>query len=192
MNIFLTGASGFVGRNVLDYLRLHVADARVTCLLRDPAKLSDCEGAKNITLLPGDLLRPESYKEALKDADVVIHAAALVSLRNGPEFYAANVEATQRLLEAASNAKDLSRFVFVGSISSFEREPGRKITGPVTEESKPYPATDYGKSKLEAEKRVMKSGLPYAIVRPSYIYGPYPRVKGSMDRMVYEVRAGKP
>lgn len=191
MNIFVTGASGFVGHNVLDYLRTQVADAKITCLLREPKKLSEYAGAKNIALVHGDLLKPETYRDTLKDAHVIIHAAALVSLRNGPEFYTANVEATHKLLDAAQGASGLSRFVFVGSISSFEREPGQKITGPVTEVSIPYPATDYGKSKLEAERLVRESGLPYTIVRPSYIYGPHPRVKGSMDRLIDDVREGK-
>lgn len=38
----------------------------------------------------------------------------------------------------------------------------------------------------------MASGLPYTILRPAYIYGPYPRVQSSMDRLVYDIRDEKP
>src|SRR5690606_22586915 len=100
----------------------------------------------------------------------------------------ANTDATQSLINALKHSVRLKRLVFLSSISAFDRPLGQPAIGLLTEESIPHPNTDYGKSKLEAEKRVEQSDLPYAILRPSYIYGPYPRINSSMDRLIRNVR----
>ena len=193
MRVFLTGATGFVGRNVLQWLLENVPDARIECLVRSWEKAALLPEDPRVKIIYGDLLKPETYKRDLVDEEIVIHTAALVSLRNGPEFYEANVEATRNLLNISAQRKALKRFVFVGSISSYEHSPEEKnISEPLTENAVPFPSTDYGKSKLQAQHMVATSGLPYSVMIPSYIYGPYPRLKSSMDRIIYDVRDGKP
>jgi nucleoside-diphosphate-sugar epimerase len=194
MSIFVTGATGFVGRNFLEWLMREVPDVQFTCLVRDPAKAQrqwahmPQFGNGRIQWLQGDLLEPGSYAKAAEQAEWVFHIAALVSLRNGPEFYQANTDATQTLVTSLKHSARLKRLVFVSSISAFDRPLDQPALGPLTEESIPHPNTDYGKSKLEAERRVQQSGLPYTILRPPYIYGPYPRVNSSMDRLIRNVR----
>jgi nucleoside-diphosphate-sugar epimerase len=61
----------------------------------------------------------------------------------------------------------------------------------LTETDPPNPRTDYGTSKLQGEEALIDSGLPYSILRPAYIYGPYPRIGSSMDRAVHDVRQGR-
>ena len=197
MKVFLTGATGFVGRNFLDWLVRHEPDTQIDCLVRDPQKAQaqwqnmPQNINKRINWIAGDLLQPETYRSQLKQAERVVHAAALVSLRNGPEFYRMNTYATQNLLNALSGSDKLQRLVFVGSISAIDRPMDQPAIGPLTEESPPHPNTDYGKSKLMAEELVVKSGLPFAILRPAYIYGPFPRINSSMDRLIHHMTAGK-
>lgn len=194
MKVFLTGATGFVGRNFLDWLVRNEPDVQIDCLVRDPQKAKDQwkDTPANVNWIAGDLLEPETYQTALQQAEVVVHAAALVSLRNGPEFYRMNTDATQNLLSTLSSSDRLKRMVFVGSISAIDRPMDQPAIGPLTEESPPHPNTDYGKSKLMAEELVIESGLPYAILRPAYIFGPFPRINSSMDRLIHNMADGKP
>jgi dihydroflavonol-4-reductase len=193
MRVFLTGATGFVGRNFLTWLVREQPDVSITCLVRDPAKAAAQwpESPRAISWLAGDLLRPDTYRAALAEAELVFHAAALVSLKNGPEFYTMNTDATRCLVEALVPSTALRRLIFIGSISAVDRPLNTMAVGPLTEASVPHPNTDYGKSKLMAERLIVESGLPYAILRPSYIYGPYPRVNSSMDRLIHDVATGK-
>lgn len=192
MNILITGASGFVGQNMVAYLLKHQPAANIQCLLRDPHKTGWFTGHRQLSLLHGDLLSPETYRAALLDADIVLHMAALVGLRDGEEFYRFNTEATRLSVQTLQASTRLKRLVFVSSISAVDRPLGLKAEGPMDETTVPCPNTDYGKSKLAAEQLIQESGLPYTILRPSYIYGPYPRRASSMDRIVYDVRDQKP
>jgi nucleoside-diphosphate-sugar epimerase len=192
MNIFLTGATGFVGRNYLHWVRRHQPQAQITCLVRDPQKAAAQwpDQPRQIRWLAGDLLQPHTYQAALQAADWVLHAAALVSLRNGPEFYEQNTEATRQLLAVLATSDRLQRMIHVSSISAIDRPPNQPALGPLTDESPSQPNTDYGHSKWQAEEAVRASGLPYVILRPAYIYGPYPRPHSSMDKLIRHVAAG--
>lgn len=192
MRVFLTGATGFVGRNYLEWMLRHQPEAKITCLVRNPDKAAAQwpSSPPQLHWLAGDLLHPETYQLAIQSANIVVHAAALVSLRNGPEFYAQNTEATTSLLSTLANSNQLQRLVFVGSISAIDRPPGLPAVGPLTEESVPHPNTDYGRSKWQAEETIRASGLPYTIMRPAYIYGSHPRANSSMDRLVQNLIQG--
>lgn len=193
MNIFITGATGFVGRNLLTYLTDTQPEAEITCLVRsrDKALAQWPQTPRNVRWLEGDLLAPASYRTAAGEADLVFHTAALVGLRNGAEFYAQNTQATRHLVEALRGSERLSRLVFTGSISAVDRPWDQRATGPLTEQSPCQPRTDYGKSKLQAEKLIIESGLPYTVMIPAYIYGPHPRPNSSMDRLIRDMLAGK-
>lgn len=194
MKIFLTGGTGFVGRNFLEWLGYHQPDAEIICLVRDLKKVQaqQSQGPKTTQWIQGDLLEPDTYQHALQEVQAVFHAAALVSLKNGPEFYRLNTEATRKLIIALGQAEALQRLVFISSISAIDRPLDIPATTPLDETSDPHPNTDYGKSKLLAEEVVAYSGLPYTILRPAYIYGPHPRQNSSMDRLVRHIIARQP
>jgi nucleoside-diphosphate-sugar epimerase len=193
MTIWMTGATGFLGRNLLACLLKRYPDQAITCLVRDPVKAKNQwpEMPANVRWLAGDLLAPETYQDSLGQAERVFHVAALVGLRNGPEFYRQNTEATRQLAEALKGSDRLERLVFVSSISAIDRPLDIPAIEALTELSVPQPHTDYGKSKLQAEKLIQMSGLPYTIMIPAYIYGPYPRPHSSMDRLIRDMLAGK-
>jgi uncharacterized protein YbjT (DUF2867 family) len=69
VNIFLTGATGFIGRNLA--LRLSEDGHRVTCLVRDPGRASWMSGSRNLRPLRGDLLDQAVLRSGVERADVV-------------------------------------------------------------------------------------------------------------------------
>lgn len=193
MRIFVTGATGFVGKNLLNFLMGTQPEAKITCLVRDvqKAKAQWPDLPANVQWLPGDLLQPQTYQSTIQNAELVFHTAALVSLRNGPEFYTQNTDATRHLVEALQTSPHLKRLLHVGSISAVDRDWHQPALAPLSDFSPCQPNTDYGKSKLQAEQCVMNSGLPYTVLIPAYIYGPYARPNSSMDRLIRDMAAGK-
>jgi len=149
-NIFVTGATGFLGRRLLP--RLADFD-RVVCLARCPPADTP---QKNIEWLPGDLGDPAHLPDALRGCDAVLHLAALTGKARAEEYARVNVGGTQALLDAARSA-GVPRFLHVSSVAvKFPDKSG-------------YP---YGQSKETAENLVRACGMPHAIVRPAIILGP--------------------
>ncbi len=103
--------------------------------------------------------------------NVLFHLAAQASVPRSvadPERdRAVNVDGTARIL-AAGIAAGARRFVFVSSGGAIYGETRRAAT----ERSRVDPKSPYGRHKLEAERLVMRSGMAFAVARPSNIYGP--------------------
>lgn len=156
MRVFVTGATGFLGRHLLDLLDDSRCELAV-CLVRDPAKLAGKSRATTyVKAVPGDLLEPEKYTPELRGVDVVCHLAALTGKASAEEMERVNVDGTRVLLEAA-RAAGVKRFLHVSTVA---------VTFP---EKRHYP---YGRTKERAEEVVRSSDLDWAIVRPTIVLGP--------------------
>jgi len=160
MKIFLTGATGFIGKNLVSHLQKH----ELFCLVRSREKF---ESIKNGNVFPvyGDIR--EELPE-LPEADVIIHNAAVVRA-SSKAYYEVNTAGTAALLEKAKKLKTLKKFIF---ISSQAVSGPAALDKPALEGDEPRPVSDYGKSKAIAERMVRESGLPYIILRPAAVYGP--------------------
>lgn len=116
-------------------------------------------------------------EDALHDVDTVFHCAALSSAWGArAAFHAANVTATERLLEAARSA-GVARFVYASTPSIYiNGQPRLNVA-----EDAPLPArflTDYARTKFIAEELVRAAngpGFTTVSLRPRAIYGPYDR-----------------
>jgi nucleoside-diphosphate-sugar epimerase len=98
-----------------------------------------------------------------------LHLAGVTKALSIADYYTGNVRATENLARAIAASMRPIRFVHVSSLAAMG--PGADGT-PTSEDAEPHPVSDYGKSKLEAE-RVVRSILPDAvIVRPPGVYGP--------------------
>jgi nucleoside-diphosphate-sugar epimerase len=142
----------------------------VRCILRQGSNHSWLNGL-DIERIYGSYSDLELSEEAAKNVDITFHLAAASKARSMKEFRRINVEGTQNLVEAVSNTAPGSRFIFVSSQAA--SGPGTRDT-PVNEDSPPKPVSDYGRSKLEAE-RLFTEGNPdlsWMILRPCSIYGP--------------------
>lgn len=170
MKALVTGATGFVGSHIVDYLIEKGFD--INCTVRKTSNLRWLEG-KPVKTFVSSLGDKDSLAQAAREVDYVVHAAGLTGARNYEEFLRANRDGARNLLEATlENSPKLKRFIFVSSQTV--AGPAKSLDKPVTEDMPPNPLTSYGKSKLAAEKEVLKFAdkLPVTIVRPPAVFGP--------------------
>jgi nucleoside-diphosphate-sugar epimerase len=164
MNILVTGATGFIGRHLVGALSKTYS---VRCLARKSSDITPLKDL-NVEVAYGDLLLKESLGPALDGIDLVYHLAGEVYSRKKSDYYKGNVLATQNLLEACKE-KGIKRIIFLSSVGVYK--PTTKETL-LTEESECEPLTIYGKTKLEAERLIKKSNIPWIIIRAPVIFGP--------------------
>lgn len=169
----VTGASGFVGTNLVRRLRHDGYEVR--CLRRmDVVAAPPPPGTSSHAVRYDD---PRSLLEcrALDGADVVFHLAAATRATRASDFTAANVTPARHLLGALVARRLAPRFVLVSSQAA--AGPAAGLARPVTEEDAARPVEPYGASKLEAERVVRSFGdrVPFTIVRPSSVFGPHDR-----------------
>jgi nucleoside-diphosphate-sugar epimerase len=186
--IFLTGGTGLVGSHAAEEaLRL---GHRVRALVR-PASDTRWLDQWGVEKIVGDLADPEALRRGVVGADWVFNCAAKVGDWGTLEdFRALNVEAFRLLLDAAVAAR-VERFVHVSSLGVYE---ARDHFG--TDETTPPAAQSldaYTRSKVEAEELALRygeeKGLPIAIVRPGFIYGP--RDRTVLPKLVKALRSGR-
>ncbi len=166
----ITGATGFIGSHLADYLIAEGTDVRA--LIRPTSNLRWLKD-KPVELVQGDIRDAASLDRFLAGADEIYHIAGLVKARSEQEYFEANETSTRRMLEAAARvAPDIRRFLFVSSQTA--AGPAESPEAPVTEESPCRPITAYGRSKLAAEKLVasFNGSIPSTIVRPPAVFGP--------------------
>ena len=113
-------------------------------------------------------LRPHQF-------DYVVHAAGVTKCLNKADFRRINTEGTKNLVDALLDLQmPLKRFVFLSSLSVFGAIKEQLPYDEIREDDTPKPNTEYGRSKLEAERYIDSIGsrLPYIILRPTGVYGP--------------------
>lgn len=186
MKIFLTGATGFLGQCVAKTLQSQNHTVRV--LVR---KNSDKEKLEKLGLeaVIGNL---ENFSAAwLAGIDAVYHFAA-IRYEWGfswKEYKQSNIEGTEKLLQAAVKNK-VGRFIYC-STAFVHGYPKNTL---ITEVSPYAPSSLYAKSKLEAEKIVLRyaheQGLFSIIIRPSMVYGPED-THGMFMKLCRLIKSGK-
>lgn len=167
MTITLTGATGFVGQNLLEYL-----------------------SSKGYEVSALSLRGKWSYPD---NADAIIHLAGkahdTANTSADDEYYKVNRDLTIQLFDdfLASDTRD---FIYFSSVKAAADE----VPGVLTEEQVPAPKTAYGKSKLAAEEYLLGKQLPDGkrafIIRPCMIHGP--GNKGNLNLLFQLVQKGLP
>ena len=171
MRALVTGASGFIGSNLVD--RLLAEGVQVKCLVRSNTNLTWLS-KKSLTLVPGDLFDPSSLATAVEDADVVLHVAGATRAARRAEYFRGNLATTSNLLQACQEyGPQHQKFLFISSLAA----AGPSFGDPLTEDEEPRPVSAYGESKLAAERAVLEFGRtrPVIIIRPPAVYGPRDR-----------------
>ncbi len=177
MTCFVTGASGFIGANLARELvcRGH----RVKALVRAGGDLRALQGldCENVT---GDISQRDLLQQSLRGVDWCFHVAASYHLwlRDYKPMYAANVDGTRNVLEAAA-AAGCGRIVYTSTVGCIGLP--RSIHGSVTptDEATPVSASQmsnhYKRSKWQAEqvaRQLAAKGNPVIIVNPTAPIGP--------------------
>ena len=164
----VTGANGFVGSHLVDYLLKKNFEVR--CIVRKSSNLQWLEG-KDLKIYDCGLFDKNGLREAFKDINYIFHVAGVVKAKDEAGYFKGNVEATKVLLEVAEEMKDqIKKFVVVSS----QTVSGPASKGkPVTEETTPNPLTTYARSKLKQEQLSLsfKDKFPVTICRAPAIYG---------------------
>jgi UDP-glucose 4-epimerase len=177
--ILITGGAGNFGRTLAQAFKRQGHGLRILDLPSCDFSLFD--DWENTRIIPGDILDPGSLKEHLEGADWVFHLAAIlppVSETNREITFKVNVDGTRSLLDACASLSKVPKVVFASSISVYGDTTGEEgVIGP----DHPVKPTDwYAESKVEAEKILFTSGLPYvnlrisAIVIPAFLDPPEP------------------
>ncbi|MBD3426120.1 MAG: NAD-dependent epimerase/dehydratase family protein [Candidatus Omnitrophica bacterium] len=168
MKIVLTGATGFIGSNLLRALAEKGHD--VVSLVRSTSDVSLLEKMK-VPYEVTDILNADLLEELLKkiSPQAVYHCAAAVMDRDEDSLHRVNIESTRNICRACY-ANHIGKLIYLSSvavISGNEQVPLR--------DEMPYKASNpYGRSKIEAERTVMQfreKGLSVCVVRPCMVYG---------------------
>lgn len=185
IKIFITGASGTIGRAILEDIGERSLSLREIVALMRNKSLIDLPGIK---IVRGDICGlSEDIIRELEDTDVFVHLAALVHRpETSPELYEeVNDRATKKLVDTfrqVSRSK-IKQFIFISTVLVF----GNYKSEIYLEEDETNPDTPYGISKLEAEKYIKKSeesdpSFKYTVLRLTPVYGKGD--KGNVGKMI--------
>ena len=149
--ILVTGASGYIGRHVLNRLAGDGRPLRAMIRSRSSAHIPG-----GVEVVGADLTRPESLREAVSGIEVIVHCAAVTADRKEPRsgFYeAVNRVGTENLVSAAREAR-VRRLVVMSGLGTVEAPRGT-----------------YMASRRGLEYAVRSCGIPYVIFQPSVMFG---------------------
>jgi uncharacterized protein YbjT (DUF2867 family) len=151
MRVFLTGATGFVGRHVLTQL---LAEGHsVNALVRDPGRTTQPPRA-GVGYVQGDVVSGAGIDQCIQGCEGVIHLVGIIVEKGKNTFEAVHHLGTRHVVEAAQQ-RGIKRFVHMSAL-------GVRADG----------VARYQTSKWLGEEEVRRSGIPYCILRPSLIFGP--------------------
>ncbi|MGM8362791.1 NAD-dependent epimerase/dehydratase family protein [Flavobacterium sp. ARAG 55.4] len=168
MKILITGATGFVGTNLREYIK-------------------DSHEVESVSI------RYEKQQKIIINEDVIIHLAGkahdLKKVANPKDYYEANFELTKQLFDAFLQS-EVQVFIFMSTVKAVADE----IKGVLTEETIPNPKTHYGIAKRQAEQYILSKEMPEGkrvyILRPCMIHGP--GNKGNLNLLYQLVAKGLP
>ena len=150
MKVFLTGATGFVGRYMLG--RLLAEGHTVRALVRDPQKAGKLSQA-GLELVRGDVVEGTGLEEGMQGCDAVIHLVGIIVEKGGNTFERVHHLGTRNVVRAARSI-GIGRFIQMSALG-------------VRADAQ----TEYQDTKWKGEEQVRCSGIPYCILRPSLIFG---------------------
>lgn len=166
MKVLVTGATGFIGKNLVERLLEEGHD--VLCVTRK--EIPQGFFARNVENVVLDLQRIEALGAHMRGVDIVIHVAAQLGHYGIPYkyFYDVNYLATVKLAKLSIKYR-VKQFIFCSAPFVVG------LGGRNTKEDEPYAPKDaYSETKMLAELGVInvcEDRIPYTILRPSYVYG---------------------
>ena len=200
--IFITGAAGFIGSNVLEYLfnkypkyKFTVLDALTYAgnLKNFPPEIMNSPRFKFVY---GDITNAEAVNSLVAEADVVIHFAAEThvtrSIFDNKKFFETDVLGTHAIANAVyRNKKTIDRFIHISTCEVY----GAALTRKMDESHLLNPHSPYAAAKAGADRLVysyvITHDIPALILRPFNIYGPRQHLEKAIPRFITSAILGE-
>lgn len=164
--ILVTGASGYVGNNLVRHLVKQGKPVRAMVGNVEKAKLRLSDVESKIEIVQGDVTKPESLGKIMQGVDTVIHLVAIAIEKGNRTYEAINTQGTINMIEAAK-AAGIKRFINMSQNGASPDIPYRFL-----------------RSKGIAQAYVAKSGLDWSAVKPSLIWGPQDEFANVQARLI--------
>ena len=148
MKILITGATGIIGKKLIDFIVPFGHSISVLIKEEDRAKFQD----QRVVCVVGDLLNKNSLDKATVDMDVVVHMAGITHTNITKLYFSINTEGTKNLLESCKK-NNTKRFIYLSSRTASSDGGG------------------YAYSKLLAEQAVKNFFNEWVVLRPAEVYG---------------------
>jgi uncharacterized protein YbjT (DUF2867 family) len=175
VRIAITGANGFVGRNVIALLLGDEAPGDIRAIVRDPGRAAAELPNAALDIRRADVTDPGSLRGAFDGVDAVVHTVAIPTERHG-SFERVNAEGTRAVVREAERAA-VRKLVHVSAIGASAESP-----------------SPFLRTKGQGEAAVAASGLPHVVLRPSVLFGPgddfFPRLRFSLHFPVVPLPGG--
>jgi len=185
IKILITGAFGFVGRNISSMFNLNTGLYSLTAV--DLEQVSGTDYNDFYSWKELDRINWDGFQ-------IIIHLAGKAhdtSQTSDPnDYFRINLKLTEKIYSLFLNSS-IKKFIFFSSVKAVaDSVPGEELT----EDDEPRPHTPYGKSKLAAEEYLLSKNLDQDrklyILRPCMIHGPYN--KGNLNLLYRLVQKGIP
>ncbi len=152
--ILITGATGYIGRHLV--ARLVSQGERPRCLVRNIQSARRILPVDKVEFVQGDTTQPNALAAAVQGVDTIVHTAFMTADRkqsSGNQYEVTNVGGTTNLINAAKQA-GVKRIIELSGLGTRPDKPGSYMQG-----------------RYLSEKLLMDSGLAWAIIRPSVLFG---------------------
>lgn len=163
--IFVSGGTGFIGSHSVR--RLAKAGHKLRLLTYSGPGLAGGLSAEQAEYVSGSITRPDSLAGRMEGCDTAINFVGIIVETRGATFKRLHVEGVKNLLEEAKRA-GVKRFIHISALGTSDE-----------------PASEYFRTKLEAEELIESSGIPYIILRPSLVFGPEDKFFNMLKPMLY-------
>lgn len=174
MKILITGATGFIGSFIVEEALRQGFETWAAVRKTSSRKYLSDSRIHFIELNLGDKKKLTDQLHG-QQFDYVIHAAGVTKCLNHDDFFRINTQGTKNLVNALLELEmPIKRFVYLSSLSVCGAIREKMPYEDILATDLPQPNTDYGRSKLQAERflETVSDQLDYVILRPTGVYGP--------------------
>jgi len=196
--ILITGADGFIGSHLTEYLVRQGMDVRAFVYYNSFNSWGWLDHAsddvkKNLDVFAGDIRDPNGVRNAVKGCDIVLHLAALIAIPysyHSPDTYVdTNIKGTLNVLQAARDF-DVSRVVHTSTSEVY----GTAQFVPITELHPLHGQSPYSASKIGADQMAVSFhrsfDTPVSIIRPFNTYGPRQSARAVIPTIISQIASG--
>lgn len=194
--VLVTGADGFIGSHLAEYLVTQGYDVRAFVLYNSFnfwGWLDNSPLAKDMEIFTGDVRDPNGVRQAMKGCDAVLHLAALIAIPysyHSPDTYVdTNIRGTLNIVQAARDL-DVQRVVHTSTSEVY----GTAQYVPIPETHPLQGQSPYSATKIAADQMALSFyrsfGTPVTVLRPFNTYGPRQSARAVIPTVITQIANG--